>query len=165
VLIFLLNFIPSIGSIIATIFPTILALVDGNSLWPFIIVGGGITALQFAIGNIIEPRLMGNTLNLSPLIILLSLALWGSIWGVAGAVLCVPITVICTIVCSYFPTTRPIAVLLSKNGQLKNLQDEESPTAPPAKAGAQTDPQLGEPRNDGKLSENSTRPHPVPDAS
>ncbi len=159
VLIFLLNFIPSIGSIIATIFPTILALVDADTLWPFLVVGGGITSLQFAIGNIIEPRLMGNTLNLSPLIILLSLALWGTLWGIPGAVLCVPITVICTIVCSYFPATRPIAILLSKNGELKNVG--YAPETDPATSVAQSPP---EPARDRETPEDtlSTGSSPAP---
>ncbi|MBT3482207.1 MAG: AI-2E family transporter, partial [Opitutales bacterium] len=75
---------------------------------------------QILVGNLLEPRLMGNSLNLSPLVILLSLGLWGSLWGVSGMFLCVPITVIAMIICSHFPQTRPIAVLLSGNGQIKN---------------------------------------------
>ncbi len=122
-LIFFLNFIPSIGSVIATIFPTVMALVDSESIVPFLVVGGGVSAIQFTIGNIIEPRLMGSSLNLSPLIILLSLGFWGSLWGVVGAVLCIPITVICAIVCSYFPSTRPVAIILSKRGQIKDLRE------------------------------------------
>ncbi len=70
-------------------------------------------------GKIIEPRLMGNTLNLSPLVILLSLALWGSIWGIPGAILCVPITVLLAIIFSNFEATRPVAVLLSRNGEIR----------------------------------------------
>jgi predicted PurR-regulated permease PerM len=118
VLIFLLNFIPTIGSIIATAFPSILTLVQFDSLGPFIVTISVLTVVQFCIGSLVEPRLMGNRLNLSPIVILLSLGLWGSIWGIAGMFLCVPITVIIMIVCSYFPASRPIAILLSGNAEV-----------------------------------------------
>ena len=118
VLIFLLNFIPTIGSIIATAFPSLLTLIQFDTLGPFIITTSVLTGIQFCIGSLLEPRLMGSHLNLSPIVILLSLGLWGSIWGIPGMFLCVPITVIIVIICSYFPTTRPMAVLLSGNGEL-----------------------------------------------
>ncbi|MDP4776474.1 MAG: AI-2E family transporter [Opitutales bacterium] len=118
VLIFLLNFIPTIGSIIATAFPSVLTLVQFDTLGPFIITASVLTALQFCIGSLLEPKLMGNRLNLSPIVILLSLGLWGSIWGIPGMFLCVPITVIIMIICSYFPSSRPVAILLSGNGEL-----------------------------------------------
>lgn len=118
VLIFLLNFIPTIGSIIATAFPSVLTLVQFDTLGPFIVTVSVLTAVQFCIGSLIEPKLMGNRLNLSPIVILLSLGLWGSIWGIPGMFLCVPITVIIMIVCSYFPSTRPLAILLSGNGKV-----------------------------------------------
>lgn len=119
VLIFLLNFVPTIGSIIATAFPSLLTLVQFDTLGPFIITASVLTAIQFCIGSLLEPRLMGSRLNLSPIVILLSLGLWGSIWGIPGMFLCVPITVIIVIICSYFPTTRPLAVLLSGNSELR----------------------------------------------
>ncbi len=129
VLIFLLNFIPTIGSIIATAFPSILALVQFETMGPFIITASVLTTLQFCIGSLIEPKLMGNRLNLSPIIILLSLGLWGSIWGIPGMFLCVPITVIIMIICSYFPETRFVAVLLSSNGKVGGLNREHSSSA------------------------------------
>jgi predicted PurR-regulated permease PerM len=119
-LIFLFNYIPTIGSIVATIFPSVLALVQFPTLTPFVVIAIGVTATQMVVGNILEPRLMGNTLNLSPLVILLSLALWGSLWGIPGAILCVPITVLMMIIFSNFEATRPIAVLLSKNGEIRS---------------------------------------------
>jgi predicted PurR-regulated permease PerM len=118
VLIFFLNFIPTIGSIIATAFPSVLALVQFDTLGPFVVTASVLTGLQFCIGSLLEPRLMGNRLNLSPVVILLSLGLWGSIWGIPGMFLCVPITVIMVIIFSYFPETRPAAVLLSGTGEL-----------------------------------------------
>lgn len=118
VLIFLLNFIPTIGSIIATAFPSVLTLVQFDTLGPFIVTASVLTGLQFCIGSLLEPKLMGNRLNLSPIVILLSLGLWGSIWGIPGMFLCVPFTVIIMIVCSYFPSSRPVAIMLSGNGEL-----------------------------------------------
>lgn len=118
VLIFLLNFIPTIGSIIATLFPSVLTLIQFDTVGPFVITISVLTTLQFCIGSLLEPRLMGQRLNLSPIVILLSLGLWGTLWGIPGMFLCVPITVIIMIICSYFPASRPIAVLLSGNGQI-----------------------------------------------
>jgi predicted PurR-regulated permease PerM len=119
-LIFLFNFIPTIGSIIATFFPSVLALVQFPSLVPFVIVTVGVSLTQVVVGNIIEPKMMGNTLNLSPLVILASLALWGTIWGIPGAILCVPLTVLLAIIFSNFTPTRPIAVMLSKEGNIRS---------------------------------------------
>ncbi|MCH6255158.1 AI-2E family transporter [Puniceicoccaceae bacterium K14] len=121
-LIFFFNFIPTVGSILATLFPSLLALVAFDTPLPIIAVIGGVAACQVLVGNFIEPKLMGNSLNLSPLVILLSLSLWGAVWGVTGMFLCVPITVIGMIICSHFPQTRPIAILLSSNGRLKSAK-------------------------------------------
>ena len=77
-----------------------------------------LVSIQFLVGNFLEPRVMGKSFNLSGLVILLSLALWGAIWGIIGMFLCVPITVIATIILANFQTTRPIAVLLSEDGSL-----------------------------------------------
>lgn len=115
---FLLNYIPTIGSLISVIFPSLLAIVYFDNLVPFLIIVIGLGAVQFSIGNLIEPRLMGSSLNLSGLVIMLSLAFWGSIWGPVGMVLCVPLTVLMMIVCSKFQGSRPIAVLLSRNGAI-----------------------------------------------
>ena len=118
-LIFLLNYIPNIGSIIATIFPAFLALLQFEAWWPFTVITVGILVVQFIVGSIIEPKLMGRSLNVSPLVILIALALWGSIWGILGMFLAVPITVIMMIVFAHFETTQPIAVLLSQDGNIE----------------------------------------------
>ena len=70
------------------------------------------------IGNILEPRLAGRSLNLSPLVILLSLVFWGKIWGIVGMFLCVPLTVILNIVLANFDSTKSIAIMLSANGKI-----------------------------------------------
>lgn len=117
-LIFFLNYIPNIGAIVATAFPAALALIQFQSWWPFLVVTSGIIAIQFIVGNILEPRLLGKSLNLSPLVILFALGLWGAIWGILGMFLSVPITVMMMIVFAHFDTTRPIAVLLSQDGYI-----------------------------------------------
>jgi len=119
VMIFMFNFIPTIGSIVATMFPALLTLIQFDTWTPFIVVVAALTTIQFLLGNLLEPRMMGKTLNLSPMVVLLSLALWGGIWGIPGMFLAVPITVIALIVLSHFPATRPIAILLSSSGEIK----------------------------------------------
>lgn len=118
-LIFILNFIPTIGSLIATIFPAIFALLQfgafAPSLWVLALVGG----IQILVGNIIEPRVMGTSMNVSPLVTIVALSFWGLIWGIPGMILSVPITVIMTIVFSQFEKTQMLAVLLSEKGELE----------------------------------------------
>lgn len=123
-LIFAFNFIPIIGAVSAITLPVILSLVQPE--------GGGVQtaalALTLLVGaeqtmsSAIEPRLMGKTLNLSPLVILLSLAVWGTLWGFAGMLLAVPITVTIMIILTQFQTTRPIAIMLSDNGEIAPLK-------------------------------------------
>lgn len=131
ILIFVFNFVPNIGSLVATLLPSVLALVQFDALRPFFVVAGGVLTVQLFVANIIEPKMMGRSLNLSPLVILLSLVVWGSIWGIAGMFLCVPIMVVLMIVFSYFPATRWLAVLLSENGELSTDAEEiPSPEIP-----------------------------------
>jgi predicted PurR-regulated permease PerM len=118
VLITLLNFVPYVGSALAVVFPVLMAIVQFDNFGSVLTLFASLTALQFAIGNFLDPYVMGNSLNLSPFAILVSLAVWAELWGVPGAFLAVPITAIVTIVFSEFPGTRPIAVLLSRNGRL-----------------------------------------------
>lgn len=116
--VFLLNYIPNIGSLFAVLLPSLLTVLQFASVGLGVVVLLALTGIQFFVGNIVEPRMMGNSLNLSPLVIILSLTLWGSIWGIAGMFLCVPMTVIMTIVLSYFELTRPLAILLSADGRI-----------------------------------------------
>ncbi len=118
ILIFILNFIPYIGSLAGVAFPAALTLVQFTSIMPFIVTTVVLASIQLAIGNILEPRLMGRSLNLSPLVILLSLAIFGQIWGIVGMVLSMPFMVIALIVCAGFESTRPIAILLSSRGRI-----------------------------------------------
>ena len=91
-LIFVLNFIPTIGSLIATIFPAIFAILQFGEFTPGFLVLAIVGSIQLIIGNLVEPRLMGNTLNISPLVVFLTLSLWGVMWGITGMLLSVPIT-------------------------------------------------------------------------
>ena len=118
VLIFFLNFVPYVGSVLGVVFPVLMTIVQFEDPGTVLSMLTLLTVLQFGIGNFLDPYVMGNSLNLSPFAILLSLAVWSELWGVPGAFLAVPITAILTIVLSEFPGTRPIAVLLSSNGRL-----------------------------------------------
>ena len=111
-----LNFIPNIGSIVATLIPTLAALVQFDSWTPVLLIFTIITLIQFSVGNLIEPQLMGRSLNLSPFVIILSLTFWGAIWGIVGMFLAVPIMVMVMIACSHVPFLHPIAILLSRDG-------------------------------------------------
>jgi predicted PurR-regulated permease PerM len=113
-----LNFVPYIGSVLGVVFPVLMAVVQFQELGVILTLLLALTAVQFAIGNFLDPYVMGNSLNLSPFAILISLAVWSELWGIPGAFLAVPITAIVAIVFSEFPGTRPIAVLLSKSGRI-----------------------------------------------
>ena len=117
-IIFLLNYIPSVGSLIATAFPALMSLLQFDTLTPFLIVLIGVGSIQLVVGNLIEPRMMGSSLNISSLVVILSLSLWGTLWGVPGMVLCVPMTVIMMIIFAQFDSTKPVAILLSANGDV-----------------------------------------------
>ncbi len=117
-LIFLMNFIPTIGSLIATVFPAVFAMLQFGELmpgvWVLIIVG----VIQLIMGNYIDPKLTGDSLNVSPLVVILGLSFWGAVWGIIGMILSVPISVMMIILFAEFPTTRSIAIILSKKGNV-----------------------------------------------
>jgi predicted PurR-regulated permease PerM len=119
-LIFILNFIPTIGSLIATIFPAIFALLQFGNFQEGLLVLVIVGIIQLVVGNFVEPKVMGNSLNISPLVVLITLAVWGAIWGFTGMLLSVPITVILIIIMAEFPSTRPIAILLTQDGTIHN---------------------------------------------
>jgi AI-2 transport protein TqsA len=118
---FMLNFIPNIGSIIATILPLPIALIDPQlSIISKILVLMIPGSIQFVIGNILQPKLMGETLNLHPVVVILSLIFFGTIWGIIGMFLAVPITAIAVISMQRFDYTRAIADLAAgKTDMLK----------------------------------------------
>jgi predicted PurR-regulated permease PerM len=117
VLIALLNFVPYIGSFLGVALPVAMAIVQFADVNTAVMLTIYLSVVQFAIGNFLDPYVMGNSLNLSPFAILVSLTIWSGLWGISGAFLAVPITSILTIVLSGFPGTRSIAVLLSRDGR------------------------------------------------
>ncbi|MBR0251256.1 MAG: AI-2E family transporter [Synergistaceae bacterium] len=131
VLTFLLNFIPTVGSIIATIPPVVMAIIQFSPglFKPFIVLVS-LTAIQLAIGNVITPKVMGDRLGVSPVAILLSLLLWGMIWGIPGALLSTPIISIIKIVCENIPALGSIAVIIGSGESVrkskKKAEDEDS---------------------------------------
>ncbi len=119
--IFLFNYIPNIGSLVATLLPAIFAIFQFSSFPYFFWVILGIAPIQVLVGNLLEPRVMGNTLNLSPLVVIISLFFWGTIWGIPGMFLSVPITSLLTIILAHFPGTQKIAILLSEGGEIQSM--------------------------------------------
>lgn len=124
VLAFLLNFIPTIGSIVVTILATFMAAIQFMPQWGIVIVVFlGFLATEMILGNIIDPKLQGAQLNMSPLIILIMLAIWGYIWGIAGMFLAVPITCVLQVVCATVPSLRPLSIMLSSGGNLEKCEE------------------------------------------
>ena len=115
---FVLNYIPVLGSMVATLLPFSLAMIELNSFSLIFGLGFLMITIQVTLGNIMLPRLMGKSLNLSPLVILLSLAFWGTIWGIPGMFLSVPIMVILNITLAQFESTRWLAVIFSGTGKV-----------------------------------------------
>ena len=113
VMIALLNYVPYIGSFLSILLPGLMGVAQYGDAGEAIQLMLSLAIVQFLIGNFLDPYIMGNSLNLSPFAILVSLAVWVALWGVPGAFLAVPITAMMTIIFSEFPGTRPIAVLLS----------------------------------------------------
>jgi predicted PurR-regulated permease PerM len=113
VLTFALNFIPYLGSQVAVLLPVALSLVYFESLWVALGLLAILLVIQNAIGYYVEPRMAGRQLDLSPLVIILSLAFWGSLWGIVGMILAVPLVVVIKTILENIPQTRPIAMLLS----------------------------------------------------
>ena len=116
VIAFVLNFIPFIGSFVATLLPTLFAAAQFESLYAAFVVFIGLNLLQFVIGSYIEPRVAGTAVSVSPFIVLFAVFFWGMLWGIAGAFIGVPILIALATVCARHPQSRPIAVLLSADG-------------------------------------------------
>lgn len=116
VITFVLNFIPNIGSIVAILVVGLVAYVQTSDTLTTAAVLSFVGAIQFFIGQILDPFLLGRTLRLSSFGIIASLAFWAAVWGVPGMFLAVPMMVSVMIVCSHLPKLRPVAVLLSREG-------------------------------------------------
>jgi AI-2 transport protein TqsA len=113
VIAFVLNFIPFIGSFIATLLPTVFAAAQYAALSPAIVMFIGLNVVQFVVGSYIEPRLTGRAVSLSPFMVLFAVFFWAMLWGVAGAFIGVPILIALVSLCARNPATRAIAAALS----------------------------------------------------
>lgn len=116
VMAFFLHFIPYAGSLVAIALPVLTALVQFGDIGPAFMVLATLSASHAMLGHVLDPYLMGNNLNLSPVFIITNLACWGMIWGIPGMFLAIPILAIVTIAMAQFPSTRPLAILVSKTG-------------------------------------------------
>jgi predicted PurR-regulated permease PerM len=122
---FFLNFIPTVGSIAASLPPILLALVQFYpSIWPGVFTLLSILTIQLGMGNGIAPKVLGDQLNLSPVVILLSLLFWGWLWGVVGALLSVPITAALKIVCENIESLQPISVMMGSGKSYRREYDK-----------------------------------------
>jgi len=111
---FLLNYVPTIGPLVAVVPPTLYALLHFGSLSRAALVFAGVGAIQFAIGNFIDPKIEGRVLSISALVVLVSVIFWGWLWGVLGALLAVPLTVALVAVCQRFERAKWVADLLTE---------------------------------------------------
>ena len=125
---FFLNFIPVIGSAIAVVIPVVLGLMQFDTISQAFQIALLLMGVQFLIGNVIEPKMMGRTLNLSPFVILVGLTFWTTIWGLVGAFLSVPITASAVIICRNIQPLRWIAILLSADGNPEASDEPVKPT-------------------------------------
>ncbi len=123
-IVFIANYIPTIGAIIACGLPILYTLITSPTLQLPILTAAGLIIIQILLGNIIEPKLTGKTLNLSTLAILINLVVWGMIWGIAGMFFSVPILVAIYIICAQFDSTRWISILLSADGTIPDKRED-----------------------------------------
>ena len=116
-IIFLANYVPAIGAAIGVLFPAAFGLVEFTGIWPAIGLVVGLEAIHFVVSHVLQPRMQGQSLNVDPIVVLLSLAFWSVVWGVVGAFLSTPLAVIAMAILAEFASTRPLAVLLSRDGK------------------------------------------------
>ncbi|PID36811.1 MAG: AI-2E family transporter [Rhodobacterales bacterium] len=114
----LLNYIPYIGSVLGVLFPVALTFAQfgtlGHPAAAFVLL----MAAQLVVGNVLEPRMLGRSVNMSPFVVLAALAFWMEVWGVIGAILAIPMTSMVMIILAEIPGTRPIAALMSEDGNV-----------------------------------------------
>ncbi|HEY0646922.1 AI-2E family transporter [Phenylobacterium sp.] len=129
ILIFFASYIPVVGGIVAVAAPPIFALLQFDTLWQAIALFVVLQAITTFVGNVILPRMQGQSLNIDPIVLLLALAFWSVVWGLTGAFLSTPLTTVMMVILAQFPGSRWIAVILSENGDPGELkrQTERAP--------------------------------------
>lgn len=133
ILIFFASYIPVVGGVVAVAAPPIFALVQFDTLWQAVALFVVLQAITTFVGNVILPRMQGQSLNIDPIVLLLALAFWSVIWGLTGAFLSTPLTTVTMVILAQFAGTRWIAVLLSENGDPGGLKEES--VEPPSSSG------------------------------
>jgi len=130
-LIFIASYIPIVGGAVGCILPPLFALMQfPDSFWPAIILFAALQVIYFVVANVITPRMQGDSLNMDPTVVLLSLAVWGALWGVTGMFLSTPLTVAMMLILAQFDGTRWIAILLSEDGDPLGEGGGKRPPAP-----------------------------------
>ncbi|MFA4894365.1 AI-2E family transporter [Brevundimonas sp.] len=137
--IFIVGFIPVLGGAVAGLAPPLFALVQFESYWPAAVLLVGLQAILFISGNMIQPRMQGDNQNIDPVVVLLSLALWGQLWGVVGMFLSTPLAVMAMAILAEFKGSRWMAILLSGDGE--PYADEDDPDPAPGRRGRVNPPQ------------------------
>lgn len=139
-LIFVVNYIPIVGAVAAIALPAVFALVQFDGFTRALIVLAGLGAITVIVGNVLLPRMQGDSLNMDPLVVLLSLAFWGALWGVTGMFLSTPLTVLAMVILAQFDGSRWMSILLSADGDPLGLgrgsrrSPDESETSTSARA-------------------------------
>ena len=123
---FLLNFIPTVGSIIAGLLPVIY-IVATQDLGTAVAVGAGLLVIEQVMGNFIDPKVSGNRISVSALVVLVGLLFWSWIWGIPGALLAAPVTVALVVLGAHVPILRPWALLLSDRTDMEGLTEATRP--------------------------------------
>lgn len=127
-LIGLFNYIPYVGAIVALLFPLLLSVVQFASLPMTIGLFIALELAQIAVGNFLEPSMVGKRVNLSPFVVIVALALWSAIWGIIGAILAVPLTAMLVIIFYEIPATRGLAVMMSQNAKALGKKSNDNDT-------------------------------------
>jgi predicted PurR-regulated permease PerM len=126
-IVFLLNFIPNIGSVLAVLFPTLVAILQFDTVTSAVIMAVVYGSGDAIIGNVVQPAMQGKSLNLSTIMVMIALTFWGAMWGGVGAFMAVPLTMVTMIVCAEIPALRSVAILLSSDGVLPGENASDAP--------------------------------------
>ena len=126
--IFVVGFIPVLGGAVAGLAPPLFALVQFETYWQAVVLLAGLQTILFISGNVIQPRMQGDNQNIDPVVVLLSLAFWGKVWGVVGMFLSTPLAVMAMAILAEFKGSRWMAILLSGDGE--PYADEEAQSKP-----------------------------------